>query len=180
VRVVQTFLLVAAGLAIVGVGMSSAALASTTVYFGEPDFVWHHSGGLASPYHIWVAGDYWAQTFANTGQPSADQMWLTLFVDSNLLSTGNQLNLDVLLNANVVGSASIPAGVLGPQDYFFTFPTTAGSDYTIQIRATNTIPSLGGAVSIGLEERSFATLAPEPAGLLLLSGALLARRRYSR
>lgn len=160
-------------------GLCPVALASTTLHFSEPDFVWHHTGGAASPYHIWVAGDYWAQSFLNTGQLSADQMWLTLFIDSNLLSAQNQLNLDVVLNANVVGSASIPAGLSGPQNYFFTFPATVGPNYAIQIRATNTIPALSGAVSIGLNERSFATLAPEPAGLLLLGGALFARRRGS-
>ena len=178
-RASRSLLLVVA-VTVAASGFCSVAFASTTLYFSEPDFVWHHTGGAASPYHIWIAGDYWAQSFANTQQPSADQMWLTLFIDSNLLSAQNQLNLDVVLNANVVGSASVPAGLSGPQNYFFTFPATVGPDYTIQVRATNTIPALNGAVSIGLDERSFATLAPEPAGLPLLGGALFARRRGIR
>ena len=158
------------------VALTGPASGATTLFFSEPDFVWHHSGGLATPYHIWVAGDYWAQTFPATSQPLADEMWLTLFVNSNYLTAGNQLNLDVILNWNVVGSLSIPSGATGTQTYHFTFSPMLGPDYSIQLLATNTVPPLGGSVSIGLDQRSYVTLVPEPASLALLTCVLLCRR----
>lgn len=157
-------------------GLTGLPAKAATLYFSEPDFVWHHTGGLATPYHIWVRGDYWAQTFTGTGQPTADQMLLTLFVNSNLLTSGNQLNLDVILNANVIGSLSIPSGLTGAQTYQFTFSPFSGPDYSIKLLATNTVPPLGGAVSIGLDQRSCVTLVPEPAALALLALPLVCRR----
>jgi len=162
--------------ALLAAGLTGAASGSTTLVFSEPDFVWHHTGGLATPYHIWVAGDYWAQAFPGTTQGVTDEMWLTLFVNSNYLTSGNQLNLDVILNSNVVGSFSIPSGATGMQTYHFSFSPMVGPDYSIQLLATNTVPPLGGSVSIGLNGQSYVTLVPEPAPLALLAFGLLRRR----
>ena len=151
--------------------------------FNPPAFEWHQTGGSATPYHIWVEGDYWAQNFPATGLAAADRMSLTLFIDRNGLAAGNRLNLAVLLNESPVGSFSFPAGLTGSQAYDFDFPAVSGPDYRIEIRATNTIPPGAGAVSIGLGGRSFATLdgtvVPEPASLTLLGCGVLGLLGYA-
>lgn len=160
VAVVVLFLVISAG--------SSQAV---TLPFSEPDFDWFHPGGGATPNHIWVAGDYWAQTFMNTGLASATDMALHLYIDDNILSAGNSQNLNVLLNATVVGGISIGSGVSGGLDYSFVFPTIGGDDYTVKLLATNTIPPGGGSISMAADERSFVTLEgaqiPAPGAILL-------------
>src|SRR4051812_41165730 len=85
----------------------SAARADVTLTFSEPDFDWLAQGSSATPYHIWTAGDFWTQTFNGTAQPSAAHMGLRLLIDDNLLSVGNHLDMNVLLNNNVIGAFSI-------------------------------------------------------------------------
>lgn len=150
--------------------------------FSAPDFVWHHPSGGASPNHIWVTGDYWEQTFLNTGQASANQMDLALNIDQNGLAAGAFINLDVLINSTLVGQISVVSGPPGTQNHSFNFGSIAGPNYTIRLLETNTVPGGQGAASMGINGPSTATLVPEPASMAFLGlGALaLIRKRKSR
>jgi hypothetical protein len=140
--------------------------------FSPPAFEWFETGGTATPNHIWTTGDYWAQNFPATGLSNASSMALRLFIDDNALNPSNTLDLNVLLNANVIGNIAIPSGVSGPLDYNFAFGSIVGPNYRIQLLATNTIPSGDGSVSMAVDGRSFAVLVPEPDELILVAGAL--------
>src|SRR5438552_2319138 len=83
--------------------------ADTLLTFSQPEFEWSHAGEGYVPYHIWLAGDYWAQNFPATPLASANHMALTLFIDDNTFSS-QQLDVNVLLNQTVVGSLSLPPG----------------------------------------------------------------------
>jgi hypothetical protein len=141
---------------------------ASTLVFSEPDFEWHQTGFPASPYHIWVAGDFWAQNFQGTDLTSANEISLSLLFDSMTPLGPDLLDLDVLLNGFNIGNFSVPAGVTGSRTFAFSFAPVTGPDYRIEIRASNTIPEGGGSVSIALGGNSFATIVPEPSTISLL------------
>jgi len=151
--------------------ISAGSSHAVTLTFSEPGFDWFHPSGGASPSHIWVTGDYWAQTFMDTGLASATNMALHLYIDDNILHTGNTQNLNVLLNDVSVGGISIGPGSAGGLDYNFVFAAIPGDDYTVKLLATNTIPGGGGSISMAADERSFMTLrgavVPAPGAILL-------------
>jgi hypothetical protein len=150
-----------------GVGQAKADIILT---FQDPGFEWHHPSGGATPNHIWVTGDYWAQTFPGTGQDTAGEMILNLNIDDNNLASGAHVDLLAQLNGVTVGSFSVPSGVSGLQTYDFTFAPVAGPDYRIQLLETNTVPFGDGSVSMASDGTSTATLrgvAPEPSSLTL-------------
>ena len=150
------------------------AAPATSLVFSEPDFDWLAASTGATPYHIWTTGDHWTQNFSATGVAQANHADLHLFINDNVLVGGNQLNLNLLLNGNLAGSFSIPAGTTGALDVGFNFASVAGPDYLVRIQATNTIPDGAGSVSIAPDGRSTITLVPEPATLGLLAAMLLA------
>ena len=169
--------------AIVVVGWSeSLSRADVTLVFAEPDFDWFAGGGSATPYHIWTTGDFWAQNFTGTAQPSAGHMDLRLFIDDNTLSGGSQVNLNAVLNGTVVGGFTIPQGVTGLLNFSFNFPAIAGPNYDVRLLETNTVPLGLGAVSMAPNGQSTVTLTPEPATGLTATGAaaLLLWRRQRR
>ena len=143
--------------------------ASVTLTFSEPDFEWYHPVGLASPFHIWVTGDYWSQAFADTGLVLATEMSLHLYIDDNILSSGSTQNLDIILNDVVLGSIGITPGMSGPLNYNFSFSSIAGDDFTIKLLATNTIHSGNGSISMAPDGRSYLMLEaiPSPSAILL-------------
>jgi hypothetical protein len=128
----------------------------TLLTFGQPDFGWSHAGEGYVPYHIWLAGDYWAQNFPATPLPSANHVTLTLTIDDNTFSS-QTLDVNVLLNDTVVGSASLSPGMFGTQTYDFSFDPIAGPDYRVEVRATNTVTDTG-CVSIAIDGQSFLKL----------------------
>jgi hypothetical protein len=148
--------------------------AAAILVFNTPGFEWHESGGAASPYHIWTAGDYWAQNFQQTGLPSANQMSLSLLFNSLTGPQTNLLDLNVYLNGIDIGSFSVPSGITGLQNFTFSFSDVLGPDYRIQIQAANTIPSGDGSVSIAPDGSSFATLTSVPEPTVLTLGSLSA------
>src|SRR5207302_1628633 len=111
------------------------------------------------PYHIWIAGDYWAQNFPATLLASANHLALTLTIDDNTFVT-EQLQVNVLLNQTVIGSISLSPGLLGTQTYDFAFDPISGPDYRLEFRATNTV-SDGGCVSMAIDGRSFGNLSAD-------------------
>ena len=131
------------------------ASASITEWFSEPDFEWYHPSGSATPNHIWETGDYWAQQFTGTGLGSATSLTLDLYVDDNGLYSGEQVDLDVLLNGTAVGNLTIASGVSGLQSWgFSSFGSIAGPDYYVKLLETNTVPSGYGAASMAADGQS--------------------------
>jgi hypothetical protein len=131
--------------------------ANTLLAFSQPDFEWSHAvEGWVKPYHIWIAGDYWAQNFPATPLVSVNHMTLTLTIDDNTFSS-EQLEVNVLLNQTVVGSLRLSPGMLGTQTYDFYFDSIPGPDFRLELRATNTVTDTG-CVSIALDGRSFADI----------------------
>ncbi len=137
--------------------MQEKVSADTLVAFGQPDFEWSHAAeGWVKPYHIWLADDYWAQTFPATLLPAANHLTLTLFVDDNTFSS-QELEVNVLLNDTVIGSLVLSPGMLGVHTFDFSFDPIAGPDYRLEIRAANTVTDTG-CVSIAIDGRSFIDL----------------------
>lgn len=151
--------------------VSAGSSHAVTLTFAEPDFDWFHPSGSATPNHIWVTGDYWAQSFADTGLASAASIGLHLYVNDNGLGAPASQNLNVLLNEIVVGGISIGSGISGDLDFNFVFPAITGDDYTVKLLATNTIAPGYGAISMAADGRSFVTLEttaiPAPGAILL-------------
>ena len=130
--------------------------------FGEPDFEWVQTGGSATPYHIWYVGDYWAQTFPGTGLGSANEMDLRLYVDDNILTSGDQVDLDVLLNTTKIGDLVIPSGTSGVMDFNFSFSTI--SVVCPMLRANSSVHSIkGGRISWNPNRRNTSLAIVSPA-----------------
>ncbi len=152
--------------ALFAAGLSaSAASGQVQLFFAEPGFEWHVQGFNASPYHIWTAGDYWAQTFPPTTVSTAAGMHLRLFVDNNKLIAGESIQLNVKLNGTVVGQASIAEGFTGPLDFDYPFGgagapgAIAGPVYRVELVETNSVFPGYGAASMGLANQSWVVLA---------------------
>jgi competence transcription factor ComK len=135
--------------------MQGPVKADTVLAFSQPDFEWSHAAeGWVKPYHIWLAGDYWAQDFLATGLLFANHLTLTLNIDDNTFSS-QQLEVNVLLNQMTVGSLSLSPGMLGTQTYAFAFDPIPGPDYRLDLRASNTVTDTG-CVSLAIDGSSFA------------------------
>lgn len=169
----------------------ASAASAAPLFFSSPDFVWFHPSGGATPSHIWVAGDYWEQTFSGTGLNSSAALDLDIFIDDNILFSGDAVNLDVLLNGLTVGNFSVGSGVTGLLSESFTYAPVAalaGQSFDIKMLETNTIDPGHGSISMGVDRQSFASLhetAPVPEtntmalvgfGALALAGFGLRRR----
>ncbi len=141
--------------------------------FGGPDFIWYHDSGsgLASPNHIWVAGDYWEESFTTSPSEAGE---FDFHLDYNDNSLGQALNMEVLVNDLFVGDFSISPGQSSSDLSFVT--TFTGPTYDIRLEALNTIPAGQNALSLdtsGLSTTSI-TLVPEPGWMALLSAGLAA------
>ena len=148
--------------------IQSNHLGATTLVFNEPDFEWLATGGDSTPYHIWTAGDFWAQAFQATDLTTANEISLSLLFNSLSIGGPDLLSLGVLLNGVEISDFSVPAGMRGRETFMFSFTPVAGPSYRIEIRANNTIPLGNGSVSIALGGSSFATVVPEPSAASLL------------
>jgi hypothetical protein len=139
--------------------------------FGGADFIWYHDSGsgLATPNHIWAAGDYWEQSLTASHSQAGEFDFHLVYNDNSL---GQALNMEVLVNNLFVGDFSISPGQSSSDLSFVT--TFIGPTYDIRLEAINTIPVGENAVSLdtsGLSTASF-TLVPEPDCMALLSAGL--------
>jgi len=152
------------------------------------------SVGVIDPSQIgyfWSAtrGDLVSETFAD---PAAfvTSLDLDLTVPTNVLSSGNAVNWDVILNGTTVGNFSIVSGFTGNflQSYVFA-PIASAGGYTVTLEVTNTVPGGGGSHTFGIGERYDPTVTfngeqvPEPGTVALMAAglaALAAKRRFAR
>ena len=65
---------------------------------------------------------------------------LRLEVVTNVLNNGAQVDWDVEVNGNLVGSFTIGEGVLGFVVANYTFPAITGPMYEVTLRVTNDVP----------------------------------------
>ena len=160
----------------------AATANAAPLYFGGAGFNWLANGPLATPYHVWTTGDYWDQSFSGTGLTSAGGLGLNLLINDNTLASGDQVDMDVLLNGTNVGNFSVLSGVTGMITSSFAFAPVASmpsQTFDIEMLETNTIPSGQGSVSLGLDQQSYATLTkgtpptPEPNSMALLGFGIL-------
>jgi len=131
-------------------------------------------------------GDSVTETFMGTGLPSVNSLGLSLEITQNVLSSGAQVDWDVLVNAIVVGNWSWADGDgTGALDLSFAFPDiVGGGTYTIAMVVTNDVPGGLGSIALAANiQTSTVTLnsVPEPGTVALLGLALagfaFARRR---
>ena len=91
--------------ALAALAIPAASANAVVLPFSEPDFDWF-AQGAATPNHIWIAGDYWAQTFNGTGLPSATDLTLDLNIGLDAFPSEN-LDISVIVNGNPVGSFTL-------------------------------------------------------------------------
>jgi hypothetical protein len=70
-------------------------------------------------------------------------------VPTNVLSGGNSVNWDVLINGNTVGSFTVAQGQTGAVHLDFTFSAIAGPNYTVRFEVTNEVPGGAGSHTLG-------------------------------
>jgi len=169
-RLVVTFM----ALALVLVVAPTVSLgASVTLTFSSPDFQWYHPSGGATPNHVWVTGDYWAQTFPNTGLASATSISMGLYIDDNSLSFGQVQYFDTILNGVTIGGIGVGSGASGLYGFGQGIaPPVGGDTFSFKLLATNTIPPGLGSISLAADGRSYLTLegtpvVPAPGAILL-------------
>jgi hypothetical protein len=152
-----------------------------TFSFGGQNFVWHHNPATTpTPNHIWLAGDYWDQSFTSTLSQANEFNFHLSYDDNSLLQT---LNMEVLVNNSFLGGFSILTGQSSSDLSFNT--TYSGPVYDIRLQAVNSIAPGDGSVSLDSSGVSTAAFSvnpvPEPTTLALTGfgglAALVATRR---
>lgn len=134
---------------------------------------WYQTGPSATPYHIWVAGDYWDQSFA-TSLSQANNFDFDLTYDDNSLAPAQTLKMEVLVNGSLLGNFAISSGQTSSVLSFPNAADFAGPTFDIRLEAVNTIASGEGSVSLntaGLSTGSISVV-PEPASMGLFVGGL--------
>jgi len=145
---------------------------AVTLTFQEPDFDWYHATYTdwdgATPYHIWYAGDYWAQTFNSTGLDSATHLLFNFVFNTWELAPGVPVYLDVLVNDIDVGDITIYSS--GYPVAFttltggFSFGPIEGPSFTLKLVVKSDIdPPYSGSPSIEIADgASYAELTSSP------------------
>lgn len=180
-----------AALGLVAIATVTGAMAQTfsATFPSDSSTVVSSTGALSATSigYFWsvARGDMVEETYVGTGLASVVQLDLELEVVENVLSGGSQVDWDVRVNGNSVGSFSVAEGYLGAISESFAFAAIAGAGtYTVGIHVSNEVaPGFG---SIALEKNADSTMTlhavPEPASMAALGlGALaLIRRRRSK
>lgn len=166
-----------AALAMVIAGCLGTAFASSlTVQFPSPSSTVVDSNAIATGADyccFFNTGANITQTFAGTGLGSVNMLSLALPVSYNGLSTGDQVDFNVLLNGTVLGSfAWTSAQGTGTENFNVSFAPIvgAGGSYTAELLETNNVPSGEGAIGFnyGSLTLSGVSTVPEPGSLALL------------
>lgn len=174
-------MLAAAGSALGAVHVYPGAAGSATVV-GSVGYLNPNEVG-----YFWsqARGDSVTETFADA-LLSVTQTRLDLIVVQNVLSGGNSVNWNVLLNGMLIGNFTINQGFTGPVMHIFNHAPVPniGGMYTVRMEVTNEVPVGAGSHTFyaGLQPGgvgSTVTLIPSPASLALLglSGLVAGRRR---
>src|SRR5207237_8907796 len=135
-------------------GPKAARATPVKLTFADPDFQWLSQGG-GSPHHIWTTGDYWRQTFTNTGLASINRIKLNLVMDDNMLNGGGTGGLDLLVNGTKLGHFTFHQGDTSFVTRAVTIPAITGPDYTVEFSETNTVPFGKGSVSLAINGPSY-------------------------
>jgi hypothetical protein len=151
------------------VGSLPPVIRADSFAFGGPGFTWFQASGLATPNHIWVAGDYWDQSFTPSLSQENEFDFHLVYNDNSLAQT---LNMEVLVNGSFLGDFSISPRQSSSDLSFgamFTGPT-----FDVRLEALNTIPSGQNSVSLDASGLSTAaiTIIPEPCSTVLLGAGL--------
>jgi len=159
---ILVFLVAAIACSLPATTMASAAQAAprvpTKLTYSTPNFQWLSQGG-GSPYHLWTQGDYWQQTFTNTGVASATKLKVNLVFDDNSL-TGANLGLDLIINGTTLGHVSVHPGQTSLISPVLTIPAISGPDYTVEWLVTSTVPPGRGSVSLSINGPSWVGVGP--------------------
>lgn len=134
--------------------------------------------------YFWSAsrGDSVRETFS-TGLGSVTHLGLKLVIADNVLGSGAQVDWDVRVNGNTVGTWTVTqADGTGPVslDYNFGAISDGGGMYEVGLFVTNQVPDGLGSIALGKNVRTSATLdaVPEPASMSILGlGALALLRK---
>lgn len=174
----------------------SAAAASaqsfTAPYPSDSSTVIASVGSLGSDSigYFWsvARGDSVRESYS-TGLSSVEKLHLEFAVTENVLDASSQVDWDVRVNGNTVGTWSHSAADGVGQiilDYTFTSIADGGGNYEVGMFVTNETAPGAGSIALSKNLRSSMTLThdvvPEPASVATLAiGALAAiRRRRAR
>ncbi|MGA7877355.1 MAG: S-layer homology domain-containing protein [Desulfoferrobacter sp.] len=145
---------------------------AVTLTFADPDFEWYHATYTdwdgATPYHIWYAGDYWAQTFNSTGLDSATHLLFNFVFYTLELVPGVPVYLDVLVNDIVVGGITIYSSgypvAFTTLNGGFLFDPIEGPSFSLKLIVRSDIdPPYSGSPSLVIEDgASYAVLTSSP------------------
>jgi hypothetical protein len=118
--------------------------ASSTVVGSYPFMNATEIGGFWSV----ARGDSVTETFP-TSEPYVKRAIFDFVVPTNVLSGGNSVHWDVLINGVLIGSFTVVQGQTGPVHLDFSFAPITGPNYTIRFEVTNEVPSFQGSHSLG-------------------------------
>ena len=184
----KTFLKTAlAAAALTAAGLSQASSYSFNFPTASSSVV--SSFGLLSPTEIgyfWSVsrGDMVSQAYAASGVFGTTSLELDLNVTRNVLSTGNSVQWDVLVNGTDVGDwAWSSANGTGLTHLSLSFAAVTGEFSTLALVVKNEVPSGDGSIALGLDTRGTVAAIPEPETYALMLaglagiGALVRRRK---
>jgi len=129
-------------------------------------------------------GDKVSQAYAASGVFGTTSLELDLNVTRNVLSTGNSVQWDVLVNGTDVGDwAWSSANGTGLTHLSLSFAAVTGEFSTLALVVKNEVPSGDGSIALGLDTRGTVAAVPEPETYALMLaglagiGALVRRRK---
>jgi hypothetical protein len=154
---------------------SSTSSVVASIGFGPSDGVLNSNeiGYFFSVSH----GDSVSQNFTGTGLSAVNGIDLNFNVTRNLLTSGNEVDWDVLINGTKVGSWSWNnTDGTGTVNLSYFFPDIVGNGtYTLAMDVTNEVPSAGGSIALGFPGTMTlsSNAVPIPGAAFLLGSGLM-------